>query len=139
MRIAGVDLPEQKPIWVALTSLYGVGPKNVVSILQKAQVDRNKQMVTLSKEEISRITRTLEGYKIEGDLRREVSGNIQRLKETGSWRGIRHLRGLPVRGQRTRTNARTKRGKRVTIGALKKEVMGRQGTKTEKTKSKDKK
>ena len=127
-RIVGVDLPEQKPIWIALTSLYGVGRKNVVEILRKAQVEKAKKTRELSNEEVARIAKVLEDYKIEGELRREVTEDIKRLKEIGSYRGIRHARNLPVRGQRTKTNARTKRGKRVTIGALKKEALGRTAT-----------
>lgn len=123
MRVAGIDLPEQKPVWVALTSLYGVGRKNVLQILHEAEVAAGKRISELSKEEIARISKTLENYKIEGDLRREIAENIKRLREIGSYRGTRHAKGLPARGQRTRTNARTKRGKRVTIGALKKEAM----------------
>ncbi len=127
-RIVGVDLPEQKPIWIALTSLYGVGRNNVVEILRKAQVEKAKKTRELSNEEVARIAKVLEDYKIEGELRREITENIKRLKEIGSYRGIRHARNLPVRGQRTKTNARTKRGKRVTIGALKKEALGRTAT-----------
>lgn len=120
-RIAGIDIPENKPTWIALTSIYGVGRKNVVEICQKAKVAAEKKSQELTREEISRLTKALEDYNVEGDLRREITENIKRLKEIGSYRGIRHTRNLPVRGQRTRTNARTKRGKRVTIGALKKE------------------
>lgn len=124
-RIVGIDLQENKLVWIALTSLYGVGRKNVRKILQKAQVSLNKRVSELTSEEVTRITKTLDGYTIEGDLRREVSENIKRLKEIGSYRGLRHIRNLPARGQRTRSNARTKRGKRVTIGALKKEAMAK--------------
>lgn len=127
-RIVGIDLPEQKPIWIALTSLYGVGRNNVVEILRKAQVEKAKKTRELSNEEVARIAKVLEDYKIEGELRREIAEDIKRLKEIGSYRGIRHARNLPVRGQRTKTNARTKRGKRVTIGALKKEALGRTTT-----------
>jgi len=125
MRIAGVDLPEQKSIWIALTQLYGLGRKNSVQLLREAKVEMEKKTAELSRDEVSRIAKVLENWKIEGDLRREVTENIKRLKEIGSYRGIRHGKGLPVRGQRTRTNARTKRGKRITIGALKKEAMSR--------------
>lgn len=133
MRIAGVDIPEQKPIWIALTAIYGVGQRNVVQILAKAKVQMGKRTSELSKEEAARIAKILDDYQVEGDLRRAVNENIKRLKEISSYRGIRHSRGLPVRGQRTRTNARTKRGKRVTIGALKKEAMAKQVTKTPET------
>lgn len=131
IRIAGLDLPDQKPIWIALTSLFGVGRKNALEILQKAKIETGKRASQLGSEEIARIAKVLETYKIEGDLRREIAENIKRLKEIGSYRGIRHARNLPVRGQRTKTNARTKRGKRVTIGALKKEALTRGQSKGE--------
>ena len=130
MRISGIDLPDQSLIWASLTRLYGVGQRNVKQVLVKAKVDITKRTKDLTAEEISRISKVLEEYKIEGDLRREVSENIKRLKEIGSYRGSRHTKGLPSRGQRTKTNARTKRGKRMTIGALKKEAMSKQTTKT---------
>lgn len=125
MRIIGIDIPDQKPVNVALTRLYGVGRKNVPEILKKAQIESGKKTQMLGKEEIARLTKVLEGYNIEGDLRRQISENIKRLKEIGSYRGVRHVRGLPVRGQRTRSNARTKRGRRMTIGAMKKEAMAK--------------
>lgn len=122
-RVVGVDIPENKPVWIALTYLYGVGRKNVVKILGEAKVDGTKRARDLSGEEIAKISKALESYKIEGDLRKEIAENIKRLREIGSYRGTRHAKNLPARGQRTRTNARTKRGKRVTIGAMKKEVL----------------
>lgn len=133
MRIAGIDLPENKRIDVALTYLYGVGRSNVFRILEVAKVDISKRVKDLDEGEIDRIQKVMENYKIEGDLRRETAENIKRLKETGSYRGLRHSHNLPVRGQRTRSNARTKRGKRVTIGALRKKVAQKMGllTKTE--------
>lgn len=124
-RIVGVDIPAEKRIEIALTAIYGVGRHNVVEILKQAEIDPDKRAGTLSEEEISKINKVLEKYKIGGDLRKEVEENIKRLKEIGSYRGQRHARNLPVRGQRTRTNARTKRGKRVTIGALKKERLAK--------------
>jgi small subunit ribosomal protein S13 len=123
MRISGIDLPENKPIWIALTYLYGIGRHNVVAIIKEAKVEGGKKVKDLTDEEIGRISKILESIRVEGDLRKEVGENIKRLKEIGSYRGIRHSKGLPVRGQRTRSNARTKRGKRVTIGAMKKDVM----------------
>jgi len=95
--------------------------KNVVDILKKAEVESAKRVKSLTEDEQKRIQKVLEGYKLEGDLRAEVYANIKRLKEIGTYRGSRHSKNLPVRGQRTRSNARTKRGKRVTIGAIKKE------------------
>ncbi|MBI2036602.1 30S ribosomal protein S13 [Candidatus Microgenomates bacterium] len=127
MRILGVTIPDQKRIDIALTYLYGVGRSNVKGILEEANIDFAKKSSVMSEEEINRIQKALEKYKIEGDLRSEVQGNIKRLKDVGSYRGMRHSHNLPVRGQRTRSNARTKRGKRVTIGAIKKEVAVRMG------------
>lgn len=127
MRISGINIPDEKRLDIALTYLYGVGRKNSFYILKKAQVDGSKRVKSLSEEEQKRIQNVLESYKLEGDLGAEVAGNIKRLKEIGTYRGMRHSRNLPVRGQRTRSNARTKRGKRVTIGAIKKEVAQRMG------------
>lgn len=121
MRILGTTIPDEKRVDIALAYLYGVGRGNVYDILKKAEVDPAKRVKTLSEEEQNRIQKILEEYKLEGDLKVEVQENIKRLKEIGSYRGMRHSKNLPVRGQRTRSNARTKRGKRVTIGAIKKE------------------
>ena len=121
-RIAGVELPNEKRLDIALTYLYGVGRANVVNILKEANVEPGKRVKTLTDEEINRIAKAIEkGYVVEGDLRQQVQGNIKRLREISSYRGLRHARSLPSRGQRTRSNARTKRGKRATVGALKKE------------------
>ncbi len=121
-RIAGVDLPNDKRLDIALTYLYGVGRSNVVKVLKEAQMDGARRVKTLTDEEVNKIAKILEkGYAVEGDLRKEVSDNIKRLIEIRSYRGIRHVKKLPVRGQRTRSNARTKRGKRMTIGAMKKD------------------
>ncbi len=125
MRILGVNVPDDKRIDIALTYLYGVGRNSVKKILKNADIDFTKRAKTLTEEEIKRITNAIEGIKIEGDLRAEVGENIRQLKEMGSYRGARHSHSLPSRGQRTRSNARTKRGKRVTIGAIKKEVMAK--------------
>lgn len=122
MRVLGVNLPDEKRVDIALSYLYGIGRNNVVVILEKAEIDASKRAKTLTEDEVKRITKVLETYKLEGDLRADVQGNIRQLKEMNAYRGVRHSRGLPVRGQRTRSNARTKRGKRVTIGAIKKEV-----------------
>lgn len=122
MRISGITIPDEKRVDISLCYLYGIGRGNVNSVLKKAEVDGSKRVKALSEDEQKRIQKALEAYKIEGDLRAEVIGNIKRLKEIGAYRGLRHSRNLPVRGQRTRSNARTKRGKRVTIGAIKKEL-----------------
>jgi small subunit ribosomal protein S13 len=113
-RILGVDIPKEKRIDIALTYLYGVGKVLSIKILNEAQISPDKRAKDLSEEEISRVTNAIQkiGYRVEGDLRRDISQNIKRLMEIGSWRGMRHKKGLPVRGQRTRTNARTRKGPR---------------------------
>ena len=131
MRIAGVNLPEEKRADIGLTYLFGVGRTNALEILKKCQIDPAKRIKTLSEEDQKRLQDVLETYKIEGDLRVEIAGNIKRLKEIGSYRGTRHSKNLPARGQRTKSNARTKRGKRVTIGAIKKEMAVKMGITTE--------
>lgn len=121
-RISGVDLPNEKRLDIALTYLYGVGRTNVVAILKKAELDPSRRFKTLTDDEVSKLTKIIEKETaVEGDLRRAVGDNIKRLIEIKAYRGIRHARRLPSRGQRTRTNARTKRGKRLTVGALKKD------------------
>jgi len=124
-RIIGIDLPENKRTDIGLTMIYGVGRSNVVEVLKKAKVDAGKRIGELTGEELGRITKTLDEFLTEGDLRKKIAQDIQRLKTISAYRGIRHTRGLPVRGQRTRCNARTKRGKRKTIGAMKKDDMTR--------------
>ncbi len=121
LRLVGVDLPEQKRIEVALTYVYGIGPQVAREILAKSQVNPDTRAKDLTAVEVTKIQKALETYKVEGDLRKDIRENIQRLKRIGSYRGHRHGMGLPSRGQRTRTNARTLRGKRKTIGAMKKE------------------
>lgn len=110
-RIAGVDLPRGKRTDIALTYIYGIGRSRALKILDTAGVDWNRNIDDLSAEEVNEIRKELEqNYKVEGDLRREVSSNIKRLMDIGCYRGMRHRRGLPVRGQRTHTNARTRKG-----------------------------
>lgn len=113
-RILGVDIPKEKRVEIALTYLYGVGRTLSNRILKEAGVDPDKRAKDLTEEEVSHITNTIQkvGYRVEGDLRRDISQNIKRLIDIGSWRGLRHKKGLPVRGQRTRTNARTRKGPR---------------------------
>ena len=130
MRFSGINIPDDKRVDISLSYLYGIGRSNVVKVLKSADVDGAKRVKMLSEDEQKRIQKALEEYKIEGDLRSEVSNNIKRLKEINSYRGMRHSKNLPVRGQRTRSNARTKRGKRVTIGAIKKEVAAKMGITT---------
>lgn len=122
VRIAGIDIPNEKRTDISLTYIYGIGRSNVVNILKTAKIDGAKRANTLTEEEITRLQKIIDTLKVEGELRQDIIADIKRLKEIGSYRGLRHTRNLPVRGQRTRSNARTKRGKRVTIGAIKKEV-----------------
>lgn len=121
-RIAGVDLPKRKRMEIALTYIYGIGKSSARKILEEAGVDPNTKSDGLVPEQINRIRKVIdEKYKVEGELRREVAMNIKRLMEIGCYRGLRHRRGLPVRGQRTRTNARTRKGPRgASIGRRKK-------------------
>ena len=116
-RISGVDLPRDKRIIVALTYIYGVGPTSAKQILETAEIDETVRVRDLSDADAARLREIVErDYRVEGDLRREVNGNIKRLVEIGNYRGLRHRRGLPVRGQRTKTNSRTRKGPRKTVG-----------------------
>ncbi len=128
MRISGIDRKDQKRIEAALPYIYGVGRSNVKTILQQAGISPNKRTKDLTEGEVGKIQKILETIRTEGELRREVQQNISRLKEIGAYRGARHTRNLPARGQRTKTNARTKRGKRVTIGTVRKDVVTKMGT-----------
>jgi small subunit ribosomal protein S13 len=119
-RIAGVDLPKKKRIEIALTYIYGIGRNNSRKILQMAGVDLDSKSDQLSEEDVTKIRKIIdESFKVEGDLRREVSMNIKRLMDMGCYRGLRHRKGLPLRGQRTHTNARTRKGPRRMIGRRK--------------------
>jgi len=121
-RIVGVDLPREKRVEIALTYIYGIGRSRSHEILKQAQVSPDTRVRDLTEDEVSRLREAIErNYRVEGDLRREVSQNVKRLIEIGCYRGLRHRRNMPVRGQRTRTNARTRRGRRgTTIGIKKK-------------------
>ncbi|MEX2007004.1 MAG: 30S ribosomal protein S13 [Candidatus Saccharimonadales bacterium] len=122
-RIAGITIPDNKQVHVALTYIYGVGPKVSRDILSSAKIDETVRVKDLTDSEISRIQDTLTAdFTIEGELQRVVTGNIKRLKDIGAYRGLRHKANLPVRGQRTRTNARTRRGKKVTVGGTAKKA-----------------
>jgi small subunit ribosomal protein S13 len=122
-RISGVTIPSEKQIWVALTYVYGVGPKSAMDIVLRAKVEPTIRVKNLTDAEISRIQDVINlDYTVEGELQRLVSGNIKRLKDINSYRGIRHKANLPTRGQRTKTNARTRRGKKVTVGGTAKKV-----------------
>ncbi|MAX65638.1 MAG: 30S ribosomal protein S13 [Bacteriovoracaceae bacterium] len=118
-RILGVDLPRNKAMRIAIQSLYGVGPKIGENVLKEANIDLLKNSSELTEEEANDIRKALDEYTVEGDLRREVGLNIKRLKDLGCYRGIRHRRSLPCRGQRTHTNARTRKGKAVAIAGKK--------------------
>lgn len=120
-RIAGVDIPEQKKVNIALTYIYGIGQSNVQNLLKQAKVDGDKRARDLNNDEVSRLARIIDKINVEGNLRKQVRENIQRLRRINSYRGMRHTNNLPVRGQRTKTNSRTKRGKRMTIGAISKD------------------
>jgi small subunit ribosomal protein S13 len=118
-RLLGIDIPGQKKIEYALRYIYGVGPARSKLIVEKAKIDPNKKADDLDGEELTRIMQILQNdYRVEGDLRREISQNIRRLVSIGSYRGLRHRRSLPVRGQRTSTNARTRKGPKRTVGAV---------------------
>ncbi|MGQ9512271.1 30S ribosomal protein S13 [Thermodesulfitimonas sp.] len=120
-RIAGVDLPKDKRVEIGLTYIYGIGRSTAKKILAKTGINPDTRVKNLTEEEISRLREVIDReYKVEGDLRREVALNIKRLMEIGCYRGLRHRRGLPVRGQRTRTNARTRKGPRRTVGVRRK-------------------
>lgn len=120
-RISGVDIPREKRVEVALTYIFGIGPSTSRKILARTRVSPDTRVKNLTEDEVARIREVIDReYKTEGDLRREVNLNIKRLIEIGSYRGVRHRRGLPVHGQRTRTNARTKRGPRRTVAGRKK-------------------
>ncbi len=116
-RIAGADIPDDKKVEVSLTYIYGIGPASSKTILQATDIDPTTRVRDLTESEVAQLRETIEaGYMIEGDLRRDIAMNIKRLMDIGSYRGLRHRRGLPIRGQRSRTNARTRKGPRRTIG-----------------------
>jgi small subunit ribosomal protein S13 len=124
-RIAGVDIPRDKPIWIALSYIYGIGPSLAMNMLAKTGINYRKRTRELTDEEIQKIRQEVENYKVEGALRAEIQRNIKRLIDINCYRGIRHKLGLPVRGQRTRHNARTRKGPRGNIFArLKKKQQG---------------
>jgi len=120
-RIAGVDIPRDKRVVVAMTYIYGIGPTTAAKVVASANVDPDHRVKNLSDEEVARLREVVDKeLKVEGELRREVALSIKRLMEIGTYRGLRHRRGLPVRGQRTRTNARTRRGPKRTVGVRRK-------------------
>ena len=120
-RIAGVDLPVGKRVEIGLTYIYGIGPWSARQILRKTGIDYAVRVKDLREEDIVKLRETIDkDYTVEGDLRKEITLSIKRLIDTGTYRGLRHRRGLPVRGQRTKTNSRTRKGKRASIGRAKK-------------------
>lgn len=121
-RIAGIDIPEHKKVKFSLRYVYGVGPKIADDVLRDANVNPDKRARELTADEVNRIQRVLEKFTLEGNLRRMVNENIDRLKRVRAYRGLRHIAGLPARGQRTRSNARTKRGAKRTVGSMTKEM-----------------
>lgn len=131
-RISGVDLPSEKRIEASLPYIYGIGLTLTKKIIKDCGIDPDKRTKNLTEDEVNKLQKAVEKFKVEGDLRREVQGNIKRLQEIGAYRGIRHSKNLPVRGQRTRVNARTKRGKRLTIGTVRKEVVAKMSPTTTK-------
>lgn len=119
-RIAGVDIPNDKRVVISLTYIYGIGKPTAQKVLEQVGIDENIRVKNLSEEQLNAIRKAIDEIKVEGDLRREVQLNIKRLMEIGCYRGIRHRKGLPVRGQRTKTNARTRKGKAKTVANKKK-------------------
>ena len=127
-RIAGVILPDNKRIDYALTLIYGIGWSKSVKVLDQAKVPAEVRVKDISEAQIKKIVSVIDTFRVEGDLREEINDNIKRAREIGSYRGLRHRQGLPSRGQRTRSNARTKRGKRKTVGAFTKEAWAKAET-----------
>ena len=119
-RIAGVDLPREKRVEIGLTYIFGIGRPTSLEIIQTTGIDPNKRVKDLTDEEVNSLRKTIDEYTVEGDLRREISLNIKRLRDIRSYRGMRHQKGLPVRGQKTKTNARTRKGPKRTVGRKKK-------------------
>ena len=124
-RIAGINLEDRKKISVGLTAIYGIGRKNVYGILRQAKIDPVKKIKDLKTDEITKLTKVIGEQLVEGELKRQIGENVKRLRSIGTYKGIRHNQGLPVRGQRTRSNARTRRGKRQTVGAMRKKDMAK--------------
>jgi small subunit ribosomal protein S13 len=122
MRISGIEIPDNERAQVALTRFYGIGPKNVIELAKKAGIELDTRIKTLTRDNIGNLMKALEEFQVEGDLKREVRENIDRLKAIKCYRGIRHIVSLPVRGQRTKSNARTRKGRKKTVGSLTKEA-----------------
>ena len=121
-RVAGVDIPDNKRVEISLRRIYGIGPTLAYRIVQQADIEGNPRVRELSEDQMTRLREIVDRHRVEGDLRREVTSNVRRLIDIGCYRGLRHRRGLPARGQRTRTNARTKRGARKTVAGRRRSV-----------------
>ena len=126
-RIAGVELPSEKRVDIGLTYIFGIGRANVVKVMKDSGVDGAKRVKDLTEEEVGKLAKAVDQFRVEGDLKQQINQNIRRIEEIGTYKGLRHRRGLPVRGQRTRSNARTKRGKRKTVGTVRKDVVAKTG------------
>lgn len=122
MRIAGVEIPDNERAEIGLTRFFGIGRTNVIELAKKAKIDLNTRIKDLSRDDVGNLMKALETFKVEGDLKKEIRENIDRLKAIKCYRGIRHIVSLPARGQRTKTNARTRKGKKKTVGSLTKEA-----------------
>lgn len=122
MRISGVEIPDNERTQVGLTRFYGIGPANVIELAKKAGIDLNTRIKELSRDDVANLMKALESFMTEGDLKKENRENIDRLKAIKCYRGIRHIVGLPARGQRTKSNARTRKGRKKTVGSLTKEA-----------------
>ncbi len=122
MRISGVEIPDHERAEIGLTRFFGIGRTNVLEVLKKAKISADTRIKDLSRDDVSSLMKVLETFKIEGDLKKEIRENIDRLKAIKSYRGIRHIVGLPARGQRTKSNSRTRKGKKKTVGSLTKEA-----------------
>lgn len=122
MRISGIEIPDNERAEVALTRFFGIGPKNVLKLAKKAGIDLNTRIKALTRDNIGNLMKALEDFQTEGDLKREIRENIERLKAIKCYRGVRHIVSLPVRGQRTKSNSRTRKGRKKTVGSLTKEA-----------------
>ena len=122
-RIAGVDLPREKRVIIGLTYIFGIGKNTSAQILSATGINENTRIKDLTEEEVNLLRKEIDNYNVEGDLRREISLNIKRLRDIRCYRGIRHMKGLPVRGQKTKTNARTRKGKKRTVAGKKKPAL----------------
>lgn len=128
MRIVGVEIPDNERAEIGLTRFFGIGKTNVKELAKKANIDLDTRIKNLSRDDVSNLMKALETFKVEGDLKKEIRENIDRLKAIKSYRGIRHIVSLPVRGQRTKTNSRTRKGKKKTVGSLTKEAWAKMET-----------